>query len=301
MTIKDNHVKPSIGFIGMGHMGSHMAMRLLAEGYPLTVYDRTREKTLPVAQRGANVVKTPRVVAENSKVIISSVTDDAALETVMFGPVGILAGAQPGALIIEMSTVSPTASRHVFEVAKEKDVQMIDAAVSGSVPQAETGSLVIFVGGEKKTYQACKPLLDVLSRESFYMGPSGMGTTMKLVVNTLLGLSMQTLAEALILGEKAGLERSQLIEVLKSTYVISPRQKTALENAELNEYPANFPLPLMFKDFGLILRRASELAVPMPATAAAQQMFAIAETRGIKEDVAAIIRMMEELVGVSAD
>ena len=135
MIIKDNHVKPSIGFIGMGHMGSHMAMRLLAEGYPLTVYDRTREKTLPVAQRGANVIKTPRVVAENSNVIISSVTDD--------------------------------------------------AAISGSVPQAETGSLIIFVGGEKKTYQACKPILDVLSRESFYMGPSGMGTTMKLVANTL--------------------------------------------------------------------------------------------------------------------
>ena len=112
---------------------------------------------------------------------------------------------------------------------------------------------------------------------------------------------MQTLAEALILGEKAGLERSQLIEVLKSTYIISPRQKTALENAERNEYPANFPLPLMFKDFGLILRRASELAVPMPARVAAQRMYAIAETRGTKEDVAAIIRMMEELVGVSAD
>ena len=123
---------------------------------------------------------------------------------------------------------------------------------------------------------------------------------MKLVVNTLLGLTLQALAEALILGEKSGLERAQLIEVLKQTAVISPRQKAALENAAQREYPANFPLPLMFKDFGLILRQASELAIPMPATAAAQQAYAIAETKGIEEDVAAIIRVMEELAGVSA-
>ena len=131
------------------------------------------------------------------------------------------------------------------------------------------------------------------------MGPSGMGTTMKLVVNTLLGLNMQAIAEALILGEKSGLERAQLIEVLKQTAVISPRQKVALENAAQREYPSNFPLPLMFKDFGLILRQASELAVPMPATAAAQQVYAIAENKGIEEDVAAIIAVMEELAGIS--
>ncbi len=231
---------------------------------------------------------------------MSSVTDDVALQAVMFGPEGALAGARPGTIAIEMSTVSPTSSRHVYKAAKEQGLQMIDAAISGSVPQVEAGSLVIFVGGEQETYQACKPILDVLATSSFYMGPSGMGTTMKLVVNTLLVLNLQALAEALILGEKSGLERAQLIKVLKQTAVISPRQKAALENAAQREYPANFPLPLMFKDFGLILRQASELAVPMPATAAAQQAYAIAETKGIEEDVAAIIKVMEELAGVSA-
>ncbi len=119
-------------------------------------------------------------------------------------------------------------------------------------------------------------------------------------LSTLYVIKLQAIAEALILGEKSGLERAQLIEVLKQTAVISPRQKAALENAAQREYPANFPLPLMFKDFGLILRQASELAVPMPATAATQQAYAIAETKGIEEDVAAIIRVMEELAGVSA-
>ena len=219
MTTKE-FAKPNIGFIGMGHMGSHIALRLLASGYSLTVYDRTMEKTQPAVSQGAHAAATPRTVAEQSDVILSSVTDDVALQAVMFGPKRVLAGAQPGTIAIEMSTVSPTASRHVYEVAKEHGIQMIDAAVSGSVPQVEAGSLVIFVGGEQEIYQACKPILNVLGTSSFYMGPSGMGTTMKLVVNTLLGLNMQAIAEALILGEKSGLERAQLIEVLKQTAVI---------------------------------------------------------------------------------
>jgi len=299
MTTKE-FTKPSIGFIGMGHMGSHIALRLLAAGYSLTVYDRTREKTQPAVSQGARVVATPRAVAEHSDVIMSSVTDDVALQAVMFGPEGALAGARPGTIGIEMSTVSPAASRHIYEAAKEQGIQMIDAAVSGSVPQVEAGSLVIFVGGERETYQASKPILDVLGKASFYMGPSGMGTTMKLVVNTLLGLNLQAVAEALILGEKAGLERARLIEVLKQTVVVSPRQKAALENAAQREYPANFPLALMYKDFDLILHEAAQLAVPMPATAATQQVYAMAEVKGIEEDAAAIIKVMEELAGVSA-
>lgn len=281
----------------MGRMGSHMALRLLAAGYSLCVYDRTKEKTQPLAQRGATVAETPRSLAENSNVIMSSVTDDVALEAVMYGSQGVLAGAQPGAIIINMSTVSPKASRHLFEAAREKDIKMIDSPVLGSVPQVEDGSLMIFVGGEQKTYEACKPILDVLGKKNFYLGPSGMGSIMKLVTNTLLGLGLQTLAEALALGEKAGLQRAQLIELLKQTTIISPRQKVALENAERREYPANFPLPLMFKDFGLIISEASELAVPMPATAAANQTYAVAENKGINDDATAIIRVMEELAG----
>jgi 3-hydroxyisobutyrate dehydrogenase-like beta-hydroxyacid dehydrogenase len=159
---------------------------------------------------------------------MSSVTDDAALEAVMFGSQGALAGAQQGAIIIDTSSVSPTASRHLFDAAREKGVQMIDAADSGSVPQVDDGSLVIFVGGEQRTYDACKSILNALGKETFYMGPSGMGSNMKLVVNTLLGLGLQALGEALALGEKSGLRRTQLMEVLKQTSVISPVRKLPL-------------------------------------------------------------------------
>src|SRR5260370_22289042 len=162
MNMEGNHLKPSLGLIGMGHMGSHMAHRLLEAGYLLTVYDRTKEKAQEVGQRGAQVAQTPKDLAANCQVMLACVTDDAAQHDVMFGPDGALAGTHVGSVIIDLSTVSPDASRRLFQAAKEQDVPMIDAAVSGSVPQVEQGSLVIFVGGEHKTYQQCKPRLHVL-------------------------------------------------------------------------------------------------------------------------------------------
>src|SRR5437016_13840703 len=158
---------------------------------------------------------------------------------------------------------------------------MIDAAVSGSVPQVDQGSLVIFVGGEHKTYQQCKPILDVLGKNSFYMGASGMGTTMKLVVNTLLGLSMQALAEAIALGEKAGLEKGLLLDVLGQTAVLTPGQKSKLENVRREEYPTNFALSLMHKDLTLLLSQSYAVCVSRPATTAGQQMSSAAKAIGL--------------------
>ena len=182
----EDPLKPSIGFIGMGQMGSHMALKLLKAGYPLTVYDRTREKTNGIGQQGAHVALTPRDLAAGCQVVMASVTDDRAQEEVMFGPDGALAGLHDGSLIIDLSTVSPEASRRLFHTTKEKNVPMIDAPVSGSVPQVDDGNLLTFVGGERTTLEHCKPILKVLSKNIFYMGESGMGTTMKLVVNALL-------------------------------------------------------------------------------------------------------------------
>jgi 3-hydroxyisobutyrate dehydrogenase len=181
-----------------------------------------------------------------------------------------------GPAIIDMSTVSPSTSHHLFQAARAKGVAMIAAAVSGSVPQVEQGSLVIFVGGEQETYQQCKPILDILGQSSFYMGASGMGTTMKLVVNTLLGLGMQALAEAIALGEKAGLSKDVLLDVLGQTAVLTSGQKSKLENVRREEYPTQFALSLQHKDLRLILNEADEVSVSMPATAVALQMFTAA-------------------------
>jgi 3-hydroxyisobutyrate dehydrogenase-like beta-hydroxyacid dehydrogenase len=296
MTVQESS-KATIGFIGMGHMGSHMAPRLIQAGYHLTIYDRTREKAQAI--KDASVAETPKEAAAHSDVVISIVTDDAALDEVMHGPDGVLAGMHAGSAIIDMSTVSPRTSRRIFQAAREKGVAMIDAAVSGSVPQVEQGSLVIFVGGEQETYQRCKPILEILGQSSFYMGPSGMGTTMKLVVNTLLGLGMQALAEAIALGEKAGLSKDVLLDVLGQTAVLTVGQKSKLDNVRHEQYPAQFALSLQHKDLRLILDEADEVSVSMPATAVALQMYTAALTKGMDADYSIMIKFMEQLAGVS--
>jgi 3-hydroxyisobutyrate dehydrogenase len=298
MTMQEQS-KPTIGFIGMGHMGSHMAPRLIRAGYHLTIYDRTREKAQAIA--GATVAETPEEAAAHSDIVISIVTNDPALEEVMFGPNGVLAGTHVGSIIIDMSTVSPRTSRHLFQEARAKGVAMIDAAVSGSVPQVEQGSLVIFVGGEQETYQQCKPILDILGQSSFYMGPSGMGTTMKLVVNTLLGLGMQALAEAIALGEKSGIQKGVLLDVLGQTTVLTAGQKAKLANVKHEQYPTQFALSLQHKDLRLILNEADEVSVSMPATAVALQMYTAALAMGMDEDFSIMIKFMEQLAGVSEE
>jgi 3-hydroxyisobutyrate dehydrogenase-like beta-hydroxyacid dehydrogenase len=299
MYMEDDHLKPGLGFIGMGHMGSHMAQRLLDAGYQVTVYDRTREKAKALGQQGALVAQTAKDLAANCQVVLVCVTDDEAQHDVMFGPKGTLAGTHAGSVIIDLSTVSPDASRRLYLAAKEQGVPMIDAAVSGSVPQVDQGSLVLSADEEHQTFERCKPILDVLGQNSFSMGASGMGTTMKLVVNTLLGLGMQALAEAIALGEKAGLEKGLLLDVLGQTAVLTPGQKSKLENVRREQYPTNFALSLMHKDFSLVLSQAYDVSVSMPATAAAQQMYTAAMAKGMDEDFSIMIQFMEELAGLS--
>src|SRR5438132_5836524 len=159
MSMEGDHLKPSIGFIGMGHMGSHMAQRLLDAGDQVTVYDRTKEKAQELEQRGALVAQTPKELAANCQVVMACVTNDEAQHDVMFGPEGALAGVHDGSIIIDLSTVSPDASRRLYQAAKEKGVFMIDAAVSGSVPQVDQGSMVILVGGGQKYHEMCRSLL----------------------------------------------------------------------------------------------------------------------------------------------
>jgi len=292
-----------VGFIGLGAMGTRMAGRLLAAHHDVVVYNRTPGRTRPLEQRGAKVAATAKQLAAGVDVVFSSVANDAALEQVMLGPDGALAGARSGAVVIEMSTVNPRTSRQVHEAARSNGVSVLDAPVSGSTVQAEQGQLVIFVGGEEDVYQKCQPILAVLGSKTFYLGPSGAGATMKLCVNTLLGLGVQALAEAIALGVKAGLPRERFLQVLGETAVVSPSQKAKLENARKEEYPPAFALRLMFKDFGLIVETAMELSVPMPATAAAVQVAAAEHARQLAahsdEDFSVIVRAMERLAGVA--
>jgi 3-hydroxyisobutyrate dehydrogenase-like beta-hydroxyacid dehydrogenase len=262
----------------------------------------TRERPGPLEQRGATVVRTPGAVARDAEIVLVSVADDAAAEAVIAGTDGALSSARPGTILINTSTVSPALSRRLSEAALVKGVSVLDAPVSGSTPQAEEGQLVIFVGGDQAAYERCRPILAVLGKESFYVGPAGSGSTMKLCVNALLGLGVQALAEAIALGLKAGLERDRLLDVLGSTVVLSASQKSKLENVRREAYPPTFPLRLMLKDFGLILDTARSLSVAMPTAACAEQMSAAEAARqrasGRDEDFSSMVRAMEEIACV---
>jgi len=294
--------RPRLGFIGLGAMGSRMAGRLLAAGYDLAVFNRRRERTRPLEQRGARSAPTPAAAASNAEIVLVSVADDAAAEAVIGGTDGALSAARSGAIIVNTSTVSPGLSRRLSEAALVKGAFVLDAPVSGSTPQAEEGQLVIFVGGEQSAYERCLPILAVLGRESFYVGPAGAGSTMKLCVNTLLGLGVQALAEAIALGLKAGLQPDRFLDVLGSTVVLSASQRSKLENVRKDAYPPTFPLRLMSKDFGLILDTARRLSVAMPATTAAEQVSAGEAARqrasGQDEDFSSVIRAMGEAASV---
>lgn len=294
-----DEAKPQLGFLGMGAMGSRLALRLLKAGYPLVVYDRTHAKALPLAQLGARIADTPRELAAQASVVFSSLANDAAVEETLQGSEGAFGGALPGTTFIEMSTILPETSRALATAAHAREMNLLDAAVSGSTPQVETGTITLLVGGDQTVYERCVPILSTLTERCFYMGTSGMGTSMKLVVNTLLGVGIQVLAEAVALGEKAGLEKGRLLDVLAQTAVISPRQKLALENVRREEYPTTFALQLMHKDFGLILHEADALRVPMPVTAAAEQIAGVELASGDDGDITVSIRWMEDLAGIA--
>ena len=290
----------NLGFIGLGAMGSRIAERLQRAGHLLTVYDRNAKRVEALAAKGAAAAWTPAEVAARSDIVLSCVTDDAAVEAVLLGRAGALERLLPGALVVDLSTVSPVTSRRLADAVRVKGAAFVDAAMSGSTPQAEQGALVVFAGGEPGAVQRARPILDTIAKTVVHMGPAGAGTTMKLVVNTLLGGGLQILAEALALGEKAGIGRERLAEVLGETVVISPAQRGKLSNAVANRFPSTFPARLMYKDFNLILAHAAALAVPMPTVAVAAQLCAAQDARGPDEDFSAAIQLMRQLAGMPA-
>jgi 3-hydroxyisobutyrate dehydrogenase-like beta-hydroxyacid dehydrogenase len=184
---------------------------------------------------------------------------------------------------------------------REHGIEVLDVAISGSTPAAEQGTLTLLGGGDAKTFEACQPIFSAVAKQYFLMGPSGSGTTMKLVVNALLGLNMQAIAEAVAFGQKAGLKRELLLQVLAKTAVISPAHQNKLLRAEHDDYSPQFPLRLMNKDLRLILEKAGEVGAPMPATAAALQINAARNAVNGDEDFSSVISEMERLARVPRD
>jgi 3-hydroxyisobutyrate dehydrogenase len=292
-------MKGRIGWVGLGKMGLPMVRNLLNAGFDVTVYNRTRAKAELLAERGAKIASSPARLAAEVDTVITMVSDDAALEEVLFGVDGVYEGAHAGQTIVDMSTVAPGTSRRAAARFREKDVAYLDAPVSGSVKPATEGTLVILVGGEREVYEKHLPVFDVLGKQSFLFGPNGKGSEAKLVINLMLGLTLQAFSEALVLGEKLGLDREMLLQMVGTTAVSSPIVSLKTENIREDNYAAAFALKHMSKDFGLALEAAHDVEAVLPATAAAHQTFLAAKANGLGEqDIIAILLQLQAMSGL---
>ncbi len=289
-----------LGFIGLGNMGSRIAQRLLDHGYQLAVYDIDIAQAEAIAARGGIVAKNLLELARSADVILSCLTNDAAVLSVYTGSEGVFEGARAGTSVLEMSTVSPETSRELHSRGARHGVEVLDVAISGSTPAAEQGILTLLAGGNPELFLSAEPIFRSMAKQYFLLGDSGSGTAMKLVVNTLLGVGMQAIAEAVVLGEKAGLDRERLLEVLSKTAVIAPAHAGKLARAAVNDYSPQFPLRLMNKDFELILKAAAETHVSMPATEAAFYVNSEELSGSNEKDFSAVLRRMEEAAGIEA-
>jgi 3-hydroxyisobutyrate dehydrogenase-like beta-hydroxyacid dehydrogenase len=292
--------KHKLGFIGVGYMGRPIAQRLLEAGFKLAVYDRDVSKAEELISYGGIPAESVAALAYTSDVLLSCLPHDEAVLNVYAGANGAFANARPGSLVIDMSTVYPETSQELSRLGAERGVDVLDVTISGSTPAADQGTLTLFGGGDQVCFDSAESIFRVIARKYFYLGPSGSGATMKLVVNTLLGIGMQAIAEAVALGEKAGLERTRLLEVLSETAVVAPAHVGKLQKAMSGDYSPQFPLRLMKKDFWLILNLAAAVQARMPATEAAFEVNASQSEQGNEQDFSAVIQQMQKQAQLSS-
>jgi 3-hydroxyisobutyrate dehydrogenase len=292
--------KVTLGFIGLGNMGSRIAQRLLDHEYRVVAYDRNFAKAQAVAAQRGFAAKNIAELAHTADVILSCLTNDEAVRSVYGGPAGVFAEARPGTVVLEMSTISPETSRELHRLGAESGIEVLDVAISGSTPAAEQGTVTLLAGGNQELFHAAEPIFQTIAKQYFLLGGAGSGTAMKLVVNTLLGIGMQAIAEAVVFGETVGLNRERLLEVLSKTAVIAPAHVGKLARVAINDYTPQFPLRLMNKDFELILKEAAKAHVPMPATESSFQVNSEElSDHNNEDDFSAVLRRMEEVAGTA--
>jgi 3-hydroxyisobutyrate dehydrogenase-like beta-hydroxyacid dehydrogenase len=276
-------------------MGRPMAANLLKAGFPVTVWNRTAARTEPLVAQGAKAAASPREAAAGADVLITIVSDPPALEQVMEGENGALAGLRRGSVLIDSSTVSPTLARRIAAACAERGVEFLDAPVTGGTWGAEKGELVFMVGGPAATLSRVEPVLGAMGKRWFHLGPHGAGQTVKLAMNMLFALEVDALAEALALATAGGVPGEKLVEVMQSSMGRAPVLDVKAPLLLKGEYPPSFPLRLMHKDLTLALELAKQLGVSLPAGAAAREAYDVV-LRAAREDVdyAAVGRYWEK-------
>jgi 3-hydroxyisobutyrate dehydrogenase len=288
-----------IGFLGLGAMGAPMAIRLAEAGFEVAAFNRSEARALPLAEHGVRVACTPAEAAAEADVLMLSLATEDAVRQVLSGPAGALAAARPGTLVADTSTVSPEAARAMADVIAAAGHRALDACIVGNAGHARDGELRFMIGGAEADVDAMRPVLDVLAKEIAHVGGHGMGATAKVTMNLLMGVQLQALAEAVVFGERAGLPRERLIDMIAASGFSSPmmRFKAGVMSRRAFGH-ADFRLSLMRKDLLLALAAAQRLGVPMPATTASYEVLTMAVNGGLGEqDCAAVLTEVEHLAG----
>jgi 3-hydroxyisobutyrate dehydrogenase-like beta-hydroxyacid dehydrogenase len=289
--------RTSVGFVGLGHMGGNMAARFLDAGYRVYGVQRNRANAQRLIEQGLQWRESPREVAEGADVVFTSVPDDDALQDVASGEDGILAGLAAGKTWVDVSTVSPQLSMELAGRADARGASMLDAPVSGSVPQVQAGTLTIMVGGDEAAYRAVEPLLRELGTPN-YVGDNGQGLALKLAINISLAVQMLAFAEGLLLAERSGVDRQRALEIMEASPIGSPMLRARASIILDPPDEAWFDVGFMHKDIELALAAARELRIPLPTAERADEMLERAEALGYeRSDLAALFQALEQIAG----
>ena len=285
-----------VGFIGLGIMGGPMAKNLLQEGHELVLYNRTREKAEELAGDGAEVAGSPKEVAQQSDIIVTMLPDSPQVEEVLAGEDGVFEGVNEGALIVDMSTISPVVTRELAQRAQERGASMLDAPVSGGDVGARQGTLSIMAGGSEENFGRAKALFEVMGKTITHVGPVGAGQTAKACNQIIVALNIEAVSEALVLGSKAGVDPAKILDALSGGLAGSAVMEAKREKMLDHNFDPGFRVELHHKDLGIALAAGREYGVPLPVTAILDQMLDSLKAKGRGDrDHSAILTLIEDL------
>jgi 3-hydroxyisobutyrate dehydrogenase len=292
--------KQRVGFIGLGGMGGGMACRLAESGYDIAVYNRTASKADDAVALGARLAASPADAAREADVVMLSLANHEVVRSMLHGDDGVFGALKPGSYICDMSTVPPDFAKALSAEAASAGYHALDTCVYGAPFHARSGDLRVMVGGDAADFEVVLPVLETIGKQVTYLGQSGMGAYMKLVLNLLMGVQMPALAEAIVFGEKAGLPRDKILEMINGTGYSSPVMNLRCGIIGERAFGKRlFALELMRKDMKLVSSEAARMGVPMPVSEAAHQMLTAAMAQGLGDlDVGAVIAFQERLTGM---
>ncbi len=284
-----------IGFIGTGIMGSRMAHNLLKNNYNLIVNNRTKEKAESLLKAGAGWADSPLDAGAEADIIFTMLSNPEAVYEVSLGEEGFLSGMKKNSLWVDCSTVNPAFSREMAKKADEYQVRFMDAPVAGTKQPAEKGELIFFAGGNQKDFEEVKPLLEKMGKKIVHMGEYGKGTSMKMVVNLMLGVAMASFSEALVLGEALGFDKETIFNTLLGGPVTAPFLTAKKEKFAEDKYETEFPLQWMHKDLKLVSDTADETNITLPTASVVKEVFSMANQRGFGDlDFSALYRFLSK-------